>query len=86
MEVSFPEQIKPPAQGELLLAQGASIITLREQGGALESIGRTLRVRYSLPSTAEHCRYVVAWQCGAHPFFHLGYYGADLQRAAGSAQ
>lgn len=53
VEVSFPEQIKPPAQGELLLAQGASIITRREQAGALESIGRTLRVRYSLPSTAD---------------------------------
>jgi len=53
VEVSFPEQIKPPAQGELLLAQGPLVMTLREQAGALESMGRTLRVRYSLPNNAD---------------------------------
>lgn len=53
VEVSFPEQIKPPAQGELLLAQGPLAMSLREQAGAVEPMGRTLRVRYSLPNSAD---------------------------------
>lgn len=53
VEVSFPEQMRPPTRGEVLLAGGNVAITFREQAGALEPVGRTLRARYSLPAAAD---------------------------------
>ena len=49
IEVNFPADARPPAQGEATLSDGTVLpLVLRETAGAVERQGRTLRVRYTV--------------------------------------
>jgi RND family efflux transporter MFP subunit len=49
VEVQFPEHVAPLASGWLLLADGAADVKLREAAGAVDSLARTRRARYTIP-------------------------------------
>ncbi|MDT3706026.1 MAG: efflux RND transporter periplasmic adaptor subunit [Thiobacillus sp.] len=49
LEVSFPDDVAPPARGEAILPDGKTIpIILREAAPSVEPLGRTRRARYTL--------------------------------------
>lgn len=49
LEVNFPADATPPAQGDALLGDGTVLpLVLRETAGAVERQGRTLRARYTV--------------------------------------
>lgn len=52
VEVHFPEQVSPPAVGEIVQADGAITLRLREKAGAVDPLGRTLRARYTITGKA----------------------------------
>ncbi len=53
VEVFFPDQHTPPAQGEVWLADGSRRpLQLRETAGAVDPLGRTRRARYTVSDPA----------------------------------
>lgn len=54
VELSFPDDVAPPARGEAVWPDGRTIpIVLREAAPAVEPLGRTRRARYTLSQTPE---------------------------------
>lgn len=53
VEVYFPERITPPERGEIVRADTRISLRLRERAAAVDPLGRTLRVRYTIMEQAE---------------------------------
>lgn len=53
VEVHFPERVSPPPAGVVVLDDHQLGLKLREQAGAVDPEGRTLRVRYTITEQAE---------------------------------